>query len=942
MAVQPESETEQESAAAQPESDEEDESAESEQEAVAVQPESETEQESAAAQPESDEEDESAESEQEAVAVQPEADSGAEEPESEQEPVAAQPESDEETSESEQESVAVQPETDSGEEESESEQEPVAAQPESDEEEEASESEQEAVAAQPEPDEEEETSESEQEAVTAQPEPDEEEETSESEQEAVAAQPESKTEDESAESEQETMAAQPESEDEVTASESEQEAAPIDEGSLPEHLDTAVAQGVANLATQDVTAAPATEPVTSITLTVAHGSNKPSTYAFSVEIDGQEYGPFETSKFYQQDGWDEITIDGLDLANMDLSAITIQPLDNKSNMVVDSIRIGDSVFEAEDGTGSFSDNGDFARLSNSGKFVTIDASSADLGGAVEGGAIASNQGDMVPLHIEAEAVSADDNLYFVISDVPGDAVLAIGVDENGDAIPAGMNNGDGSWIVSSDEIAELMVLPPSDADGGDSFTLSVTAVTESADGALNFDSSAQLTVTLDDAYGEAGARISAASAEDDAPISAGQTIEASDFADDVSAWGDAVTLDDGRMHIEKDESGVREWDFGSEHGNQTVRISFDMSASENDGASGGWESSGRFQDFFTVSANGETVVNDSFGDGKTSRIDNHYEFEAVTDADGKLTLALTANTTGSTEEVYIDNFSIAAGDDWSTVAEEPVHIGNVDSGAEADNASVDLSDAIAEANAAFASAMNSVVIIADADLPEAAVLSDGVYNPVNMTWSMSPEAAENLEIVLPADYDDGDFTLPMTVVNTAPDGQTHSSEALLSIDADEAPRLAEDHEATLFGGIGDDVISGSSDAELLVGGAGDDTLSGGEGDDILEGGADDDFMIGDAGNDLFIFGLNSGSDFISGGAGYVDVIRLDGISSEPVMTLDDVGDWTLTTNTGYTYTPGDGVDDLDAIVFDESDASGVITLADGSEVDFEGIDKIMW
>ena len=135
----------------------------------------------------------------------------------------------------------------------------------------------------------------------------------------------------------------------------------------------------------------------------------------------------------------------------------------------------------------------------------------------------------------------------------------------------------------------------------------------------------------------------------------------------------------------------------------------------------------------------------------------------------------------------------------------------------------------------------------------------------------------------------------------------------------------------LSGGITNDYNSGNGGDDYLDGGAGDDTLVGGWGDDTLVGGAGDDVASGGDGNDLFIFGSGDGSDHFSGGNGWSDSIQLDGIDSGPG---GDSG-WTLQLDSGgYTETE-------DGLVFD-SESSGRIELADGSELTFDGVEKLEW
>lgn len=74
---------------------------------------------------------------------------------------------------------------------------------------------------------------------------------------------------------------------------------------------------------------------------------------------------------------------------------------------------------------------------------------------------------------------------------------------------------------------------------------------------------------------------------------------------------------------------------------------------------------------------------------------------------------------------------------------------------------------------------------------------------------------------------------------------------------------------TVYGGSGDDIIDddggNSLSHDTFYGGTGDDHLEGGSGDDTLHGGLDRDTLLGQQGNDR-LFG-ESGNDLLDGGAG---------------------------------------------------------------------------
>ncbi len=144
----------------------------------------------------------------------------------------------------------------------------------------------------------------------------------------------------------------------------------------------------------------------------------------------------------------------------------------------------------------------------------------------------------------------------------------------------------------------------------------------------------------------------------------------------------------------------------------------------------------------------------------------------------------------------------------------------------------------------------------------------------------------------------------------------------------------------LDGGEGNDIIYGDQVGyeangdgnDTIYGGDGDDTIYGGGGDDVIESGAGDDDVYGGSGDDLFIFGSGDGADYFDGGNGWSDTIQLEGVDGGPG---GDSG-WTMELDNGATYTETE-----DGIVFD-SEASGKIELADGSELTFEGVEKLEW
>ena len=125
-----------------------------------------------------------------------------------------------------------------------------------------------------------------------------------------------------------------------------------------------------------------------------------------------------------------------------------------------------------------------------------------------------------------------------------------------------------------------------------------------------------------------------------------------------------------------------------------------------------------------------------------------------------------------------------------------------------------------------------------------------------------------------ADYSARSVAVSVTLDAVADDGQVG-----------EGDTVAADVE-NLSGGGGDDRLTGSAAANLLVGGGGDDTLNGGDGADLLRGGAGSDTLDGGPGNDVLDAEAGpAGDDLLRGGAG-VDRADYSARSAPVDVTMD--------------------------------------------------------
>ncbi|TAK77282.1 MAG: calcium-binding protein [Aquabacterium sp.] len=103
--------------------------------------------------------------------------------------------------------------------------------------------------------------------------------------------------------------------------------------------------------------------------------------------------------------------------------------------------------------------------------------------------------------------------------------------------------------------------------------------------------------------------------------------------------------------------------------------------------------------------------------------------------------------------------------------------------------------------------------------------------------------------------------------------------------------------ANLFGGAGNDTITGGSGADLLFGQTGNDVLLGkggadflfgGSGNDVLTGGDGDDQMFGEAGDDRLIWNPGDDTDLFEGGAG-TDTAEINGGNGAETFTVTPNG-----------------------------------------------------
>ena len=157
---------------------------------------------------------------------------------------------------------------------------------------------------------------------------------------------------------------------------------------------------------------------------------------------------------------------------------------------------------------------------------------------------------------------------------------------------------------------------------------------------------------------------------------------------------------------------------------------------------------------------------------------------------------------------------------------------------------------------------------------------------------------------------------------------------------------------TLTGGSANDQLFGQSGNDTLLGKGGNDQLFGGDGNDVLTGGTGDDQVFGEAGNDRMIWNPGDGSDLLEGGDG-TDTAEVNGGNGAENFTISangtrvrfdrtnpapfflDIGtteNFVLNMNGGDdVFTAGNGLANLIQLTVDGGAGNDTITGGDGND-----------
>jgi Ca2+-binding RTX toxin-like protein len=157
----------------------------------------------------------------------------------------------------------------------------------------------------------------------------------------------------------------------------------------------------------------------------------------------------------------------------------------------------------------------------------------------------------------------------------------------------------------------------------------------------------------------------------------------------------------------------------------------------------------------------------------------------------------------------------------------------------------------------------------------------------------------------------------------------------------------------ITGGSGNDLLFGQAGNDTINGGAGNDLLFGGDGNDVMDGGTGDDQLFGQAGDDLMIWNPGGGTDLFEGGDGN-DTAEVNGGNGSETFTItangtrvrfDRVSPAPFSLDIGTTenlvlhagggddvITAGNGLASLISLTLDGGDGNDTITGGDGNDL----------
>ena len=473
--------------------------------------------------------------------------------------------------------------------------------------------------------------------------------------------------------------------------------------------------------------------------------------------------------------------------------------------------------------------------------------------------------------VEDVSGSEDNVIAFNLSATLADSVTISGVPE-GAALSAGIDNGDGTWTLSGDQLDGLTLTPPLDFSGTIALGVTVTSV----DGAT---AQASFSVEVAPVADTPILTVSNVGGGEDAALA---LVIAATMPGDTNETLESVTLSGlpaGASLSAGSNNGDGSWSVAAEdlsgltltpplHYSGTLGLT--VTAVSSDGGTSTQTLSATVAP--VVDHPILTVTNVAFVDVGASVPGEEID---GTKRDDEI-----VGTSGADE---IDG---GKGDD--IIYGDPLG----DGGGEGQPTAEDYVVAL-DVNAALVDVDGSEALNVEiSGLPDDALLSLGTDNG-DGTWTIAGddlESLESLSMTLPEGTPTENFSLDVKAiaVETA-SGDTATTESSIDIVFTSTAEGAGDvirggeGDDEIHGGAGNDLIRGGRDDDQLYGDAGDDVIKGGSGDDVLIGGAGDDVLVGGRGEDSFVFRAGDGHDFIMD-LSEQDELRFEG----PEFSAEDI------------------------------------------------------
>ncbi|WP_220150189.1 Ig-like domain-containing protein [Thalassospira xiamenensis] len=414
-----------------------------------------------------------------------------------------------------------------------------------------------------------------------------------------------------------------------------------------------------------------------------------------------------------------------------------------------------------------------------------------------------------------------------ISDVPEGASLSAGTD-----------NGDGSWTLSSDQLAGLTITPTDDFSG--SFDLTVTA--QSADGDDVATTTGSITVDVAGVADAPTLEISDASGLEDSAIAldidAGLTDGSEVLSITISGVPEGATLSAGT------DNGDGSWTLNStELEGLTIRppenysgsFDIDITATSADGVDIATVSDTIMVNVAAVADLPLLEVLDASGDEGTAIA---LDIDAIlTDASETLSVTIAGVPDGAVLSAGTNN-----GDGTWTLSSADLEGLTITPG-NSYSGSFDLSVTATSVDGDDSQSVSQNLTVEVIDNPNDTVFGTGGRDTI-----ITGDGNDYIDAAGGHDK----------ISSGAGDDTIYGGNGKDIIDAGSGDDYVE-------AGGSDDIVYGGAGNDTIYGGGGKDTISGGDGDDYIEAGNANDIVNGDAGNDTILGG--SGKDTLDGGDG---------------------------------------------------------------------------